>query len=69
MCDVPGLLESYRSPTLSKSSNMLNYFDGHSFHPHGILPTFLVHLGGKTVKVEVELVDAPLDYKLLLGRN
>jgi hypothetical protein len=57
------------SSTLSKSSNMLTSFDGHSFHPHGILPTFLVQLGGKTVEVEVEVVDAPLDYNLLLGRN
>jgi hypothetical protein len=28
-----------------------------------------VQLGGKTVCVEVEVVDAPLDYKLLLGRS
>jgi hypothetical protein len=57
------------SPTLSKSSNMLTTFDGHSFHPHDILPAFLVQLGGKTVEVEVEVVDVPLDYNLLLGRN
>jgi hypothetical protein len=55
--------------TLSKSSNMLTAFDGHSFHPHGILPAFLVQLGGKMVEVEVEVVDAPLDYNLLLGLN
>jgi hypothetical protein len=57
------------SPTLSKSSNMLTYFENHSFHPHDILPTFPVQLGGKTVEVEVEVVDAPLDYNLLLGCN
>ena len=57
------------SSTLSKSSNMLTYFDGHSFLPHGILPTFLVQLGGKTVEVDVDVVYAPLDYNLLLGRN
>jgi hypothetical protein len=57
------------SPTLSKSSTMLTAFDGHSFFPHGILPAFLVQLGGKTVEVEVEVVDAPLDYNLLLGCN
>jgi hypothetical protein len=28
-----------------------------------------MQLGGKTVCVEVEVVDAPLDYKLLLGRS
>jgi hypothetical protein len=57
------------SLALSKSSNMLTAFDGHSFCPHGILPAFLVQLGGKMVEVEVEVVDAPLDYNLLLGHN
>jgi hypothetical protein len=48
---------------------MLTAFEGHSFHPHSILPAFPVQLGGKVVEVEVEVVDAPLDYNLLLGRN
>jgi hypothetical protein len=48
---------------------MLTAFDGHSFCPHGILPAFPVQLGGKKVEVEVEVVDAPLDYNLLLGCN
>ena len=30
------------SPTLSQFPTMLTTFDGHSFHPHGILPPFLV---------------------------
>jgi hypothetical protein len=57
------------SPTLFQYPTMLTAFDGPSFHPHGILPTFLVQLGGKTVDVDVEVVDAPLNYNLLLGRN
>jgi hypothetical protein len=48
---------------------MLTTFDGHSFCPHSILPAFPVQLGGKIVEVEVEVVDAPLDYNLLLGCN
>jgi hypothetical protein len=48
---------------------MLISFDGHSFLPHGILPAFLVQLGGKKVELEVEVVDASLDYNLLLGQN
>ena len=28
-----------------------------------------VDLGGKTISIQVEVVDAPLDYNLLLGRN
>jgi hypothetical protein len=57
------------SPTLSHSSTMLTAFDGRSFSPHDILPTFLVQLGGKTMEVDAEVVDAPLDYNLLLGSN
>jgi hypothetical protein len=37
--------------------------------PHSILPTFPVQLGGKIMEVDVEVVDAPLDYNLLLGHN
>ena len=57
------------SPTLSQSANMLTGFDGRSFWPHAILPSLEVQLGGKTITIEVEVVDAPLHYNLLLGRN
>ena len=57
------------SPKLSQSATMLIAFDGRSFQLHGILPSLKFHLGGKTVAVEVEMVDAPLNYNLLLGRN
>ena len=57
------------SPTLSKSRNMLTVFDGRLFRPYDILPSLEVQMGGKTVAIEVEVVDAPLDYNLLLGRN
>jgi hypothetical protein len=56
-------------PILSPSPTLLTAFDGHSFRPHGIIPSFPMQLGGKTVCVEVEVVDAPLDYNLLLGRS
>jgi hypothetical protein len=56
-------------PILSSSPTLLTSFDGHSFRPHGIIPSFPVQLGGKTMCVEVEVVDAPLDYNLLLGRS
>ena len=49
--------------------NMLMSFHGISFWPHGILPSLEVQLGGKTVAIEVEVVDVPLDCNLLLGRN
>ena len=57
------------SPDLSKFSTMLTDFDGRLFRPHGILPSLKVDLGEKTVAIEVEVVDVPLDYNILLGRN
>ena len=50
-------------------SPKLSSFYGRSFHLHYILPSLKVYLGGKTIAIEVEVVDAPLDYNLLLGRN
>jgi hypothetical protein len=56
-------------PELSPSPTLLTTFDGHSFRPHGIIPSFPIQLGGKTMCVEVEVVDSPIDYNLLLGRS
>ena len=56
-------------PTLSKLGTMLTAFDGRYFWPHGILPSLEVQLGGNIVAIEVEVVDAPLDYNILLGQN
>jgi hypothetical protein len=56
-------------PILSPSPTLLTSFDGHSFRQHGIIPSFPVQLGGKTVCVEVEVVNVSLDYNLLLGRS
>ena len=42
-------------------------FDGHLFSPHGLIVSFPIELGSKTVTVDVEVVDAPIDYSFLLG--
>ena len=57
------------SPELVPSNTLLTTFDGRSFHPHGILTAFEIKLVGKALSVEVEVIDAPLDYNLLLGRS
>ena len=57
------------SPELVLSNTLLTAFDGRSFRLHGILPTFEIKLAGKVVSVEVEVIDAPLDYNFLLGRS
>ena len=57
------------SPELVLSNTLLTAFYGRSFHLHGILPDFEIKLAGKAVSIEVEVIDAPLDYNLLLGRS
>lgn len=57
------------SPTLSQSPNTSEAFDGRDSYPYGILPHLPITLEGKTVKVEVEVVDANLTYNILLGRS
>jgi hypothetical protein len=57
------------SPPLNESKNTLKAFNGSGFKPYGVLPSFPITLEGKTVQVEVEVFDAPLDYNLLLGRS
>ena len=57
------------SPKLVTSPTTLKAFDGRGFQPHGLIPSLLVEIGGKTVSIQVEVVDPLLDYNLLLGRN
>jgi hypothetical protein len=61
--------KSLGSPKLNQYKTMLKAFDGHMFKPHGIITTFPIELGGKIVFVEVEVVDAPLEYNFLLGHT
>jgi hypothetical protein len=39
--------KSIGQPELSPSPTLLTAFDGHSFRPHGIIPSFPVQLGGR----------------------
>ena len=61
--------KSLVSPELVTSPTTLKAFDGWDFQPHGLISTLTIELGEKTISIQVELVDAPLDYNLLLGRN
>jgi len=54
-------------PTLNQSPMILNAFDGRGFHPFGILQDLPIGVEGTIVNPDVEVVDAPLDYNLLLG--
>jgi hypothetical protein len=54
---------------LPQSPTTLKVFDGCGFQPHRLLQYFTVTLKGKTVSVDIEVVDVPLDYNLLLGHS
>ena len=56
-------------PELVPLNTLLTAFNRRSFRPHGILPAFEIKLAGKAVSIEVEVIDAPLDYNFLLGRS
>lgn len=56
------------SPTLSRSATMLKAFDGRTYTPYGILNNLKVELEGKTIEIDVEVIDGNLDYNILLGR-
>jgi hypothetical protein len=58
--------KSLVSPNLNTSATLLKAFDRHMFQPHGIIITLPIELGGKNVFVDVKVVDAPLEYNLLL---
>jgi hypothetical protein len=59
--------KSIGSPELAQYPTTLKEFDGIYFTPYGILCNLPLELGGKTVNVKLEVLDAPLYYKLLLG--
>ena len=61
--------KSIGSPELVTSPTTLKAFDEQGFHPHGLIPSLSVEIGGKFVSIQLEVVDSLLDYNLLLGRN
>jgi len=56
-------------PTLNQSPNTLEAFDGRDSRPFGVLSSLAITLEGKTVHVKVDIIDANLNYNLLLGQN
>jgi hypothetical protein len=57
------------SPKLLPSAITLRAYDGRSSSPEGIFQNVPVELGGKTVLIDIEVIDAPLEYNILLGRT
>ena len=57
------------SPSLLPEMRNLTGFDKGTSRPLGILPNVPITLRGKTVHMNVMVVQGPLDYNLLLGRD
>ena len=57
------------SPALLPEMRSLSGFDKGTSRPLGILPNVPITLKGKTVQMNVMVVQGPLDYNLLLGRD
>jgi hypothetical protein len=53
---------------VSVTQNLLA-FNRRTSQPLGTLPQFLVTLGGKTVFIDIMVVQDPLDFALILGRD
>jgi hypothetical protein len=56
-------------PQLASVTQNLLAFNRRTSQPLGILPQFPVTLGGRTVFIDVMVVQDPLDFSLLLGRD
>ena len=57
------------SPELAPSTITLRAWDGHASQPIGLFRNCPITLAGKTVCVDIEVINAPLDYNILLGRS
>jgi hypothetical protein len=56
-------------PHLAPVTQNLLAFNRRTSQPLGTLPRFPITLGGKTVFIDVMVVQDPLDFSLLLGRD
>ena len=63
------MLEGYWFSCIEPIFENFEAFDGHDLRPFGVLPNLAITLEGNTVQVEAEIVDANLNYNLLLGRS
>ena len=57
------------SPQLVPTSDQIMDFNRRPTAPLGILPYFPITLGGKTICIDVMVVQGPLDFNMLLGRD
>ena len=61
--------QAFGSPSLVPITHNLLAFNRGTSQPLGILPKLPITLGGKTVYLDMMVVQGPLDFNLLLGRD
>jgi hypothetical protein len=57
------------SPKLIPSTITLRAYDGQPSSPEELFQNVPVELGGKTILIDIEVIDAPLDYNILFIRS
>lgn len=59
--------KNLESPELIPSNISRRAYDGHPSQPQGLFQNVPIELGGNKVDIESEVIDAPLNYNILLG--
>jgi hypothetical protein len=52
------------SPELVPSSITLRAYDGQPSSPEGLFQNVPIEVGGKTILIDIEVIDTPLDYNI-----
>ena len=65
---VDELLENFRISNLVTIFDDIKIIGGWKYTPYGILCNLQFELGGKTVEIDVEVINRNLNYNILLGR-
>ncbi len=61
--------EALGSPMLLSANGVISAFNRTTNLPLGILSQLLIFLGGKTIFIDVLVVQGPLDFNLFFGRD
>ena len=61
--------KSLGSPHLMPAIDQILAFNRRPTTPLGIIPLLPITLGGKTIRIDVMVVQGPLDFNLLLGHD
>jgi hypothetical protein len=57
------------SPELIPSAITLRAYDGRPSSPEGLFQNVPIELGGKTILIDIEVIDTPLDYNILFRHS